>query len=269
MHSLLVNLLVMLVLVLWRKPLIYVLALWIHQLCDRMWMRPWVAMWPFTGTFGYRDLPLENWVYSVLNPYNLTTEAIGLAVTVWVVIRFRLYDRRRLRAWLRTGSAGDRLVPTSKEKSKSRKSLLEKGWRLQTRHRRVERTGGHYFRRGRNRCGLGSAYRLWCRLFHRDREWFVVVGWRLHRELHGHSLASAEHLERRASRVAGALLIALSIFILVGAGRRLLGFGEPAQESTVGIVLTAVSLAVMPFLGRAKLKTARELGSAAMRADAY
>jgi len=102
-HSLLVNLLVMLVLVLWRKPLIYVLALWIHQLCDRMWMRPWVALWPFTGTFGYRDLPLENWVYSVLNPYNLTTEAIGLAITAWAVIRFRLYDRHRLRAWFRTG----------------------------------------------------------------------------------------------------------------------------------------------------------------------
>ena len=102
-HSLLVNLIITLVLVLWRKPLVYVLALWLHQLCDLMWMRPWVALWPFTGTFGYRDLPLENWVYSVLNPYNLTTEAIGLAVTLWMVHRFRLYDRRRLRAWLRTG----------------------------------------------------------------------------------------------------------------------------------------------------------------------
>ena len=65
------------------------------------------------------------------------------------------------------------------------------------------------------------------------------------------------------------MLIALSIFIVVEAGRRLLGFGEPAQNSTIGIVLTAVSLAVMPFLGWAKLKTARELGSAALRADAY
>ena len=71
-HSLLVNLLLTLVLIALRKPLIYPLALWTHQLCDRMWMRPWTAMWPFTGTFGYRDLPLDDWVYNVLNPYNLT-----------------------------------------------------------------------------------------------------------------------------------------------------------------------------------------------------
>ena len=105
-HSLLVNLLLSLLLLLWHKPLIYVLSLWIHQLCDRMWMRPWVALWPFTGAFGYRDLPLEDWVYSVLNPYNLTTEVMGLVVTVAVVIRFRLYNRRRLEDWLRSGRLG-------------------------------------------------------------------------------------------------------------------------------------------------------------------
>jgi divalent metal cation (Fe/Co/Zn/Cd) transporter len=97
----------------------------------------------------------------------------------------------------------------------------------------------------------------------------VVVGWRLRRELQGLPLARAEELEHRASRVAGALLIALALFIFVESGRRLLGFGEPARESTIGIVLTAVSLAVMPFLGWAKLKTARELRSSALRADAY
>jgi membrane-bound metal-dependent hydrolase YbcI (DUF457 family) len=102
-HSLLVNLLLTVALVLWDKPLVYALALWMHQLGDLMWTRPWVALWPFTGRFSYRDLPLEEWVYSVLNPYNLSTEAIGLAVTTWVVIGFRLYDRRRLRAWLRSG----------------------------------------------------------------------------------------------------------------------------------------------------------------------
>jgi divalent metal cation (Fe/Co/Zn/Cd) transporter len=97
----------------------------------------------------------------------------------------------------------------------------------------------------------------------------VVVGWRLRQELLGRSLAGAEEKERRASRTAGALLLILSVYIVVDAGRRLLGFGEPAEESLIGIVLTAVSLAVMPFLGWAKLKTARELGSAALRADAY
>ena len=102
-HSLTVNVLLSLVLIFWRKPLIYVLALWTHQLCDRMWMRPWVALWPFTGALGYRDLPLEDWVYSVLNPYNLTTEAIGLVLTVALLLRLRLHDRRSFWAWLRTG----------------------------------------------------------------------------------------------------------------------------------------------------------------------
>ena len=39
-HSLAVNLALSAVLLLWRKPRVYVLALWFHQLCDRMWMRP-------------------------------------------------------------------------------------------------------------------------------------------------------------------------------------------------------------------------------------
>lgn len=97
----------------------------------------------------------------------------------------------------------------------------------------------------------------------------VVVGWRLHRELRGLSLEQTEELEHRAARIAGGLLIGLAVFISVEAVRRLLGFGEPARPSTVGIILTAVSLAVMPFLGWAKLTTARRLGSAALKADAY
>ena len=159
-------------------------------------------------------------------------------------------------------------MPTSKEKSESRKSLLEKGWRLQIATVAWNVLEGIIAVAAGIVAGSVALTGFGVDSFIETASG-AVVGWRLHRELHGHSLASAEHLERRASRVAGALLIALSIFILVGAGRRLLGFGEPAQESTVGIVLTAVSLAVMPFLGRAKLKTARELGSAAMRADAY
>ena len=102
-HSLLVNLLLTLVLIALRKPLIYPLALWTHQLCDRMWMRPWTAMWPFTGTFGYRDLPLDDWVYNVLNPYNLTTEAIGFAAVLWLAIHYRLYDVLCLRRWFHSG----------------------------------------------------------------------------------------------------------------------------------------------------------------------
>ena len=69
--------------------------------------------------------------------------------------------------------------------------------------------------------------------------------------------------------MAGTLLLLLAVYIVVDAGRRLLGFGAEAERSILGIALTAVSLVVMPFLGWAKLRTARRLGSGALRADAY
>lgn len=102
-HSLAVNLLLTLLIVAWRKPLVYALALWMHQLCDLMWTRPWVALWPLTGAFGYRDMTLDVWVYNVLNPYNVTTEALGLAASLFVAVRYRLYRRDRLVHLLRTG----------------------------------------------------------------------------------------------------------------------------------------------------------------------
>jgi divalent metal cation (Fe/Co/Zn/Cd) transporter len=98
----------------------------------------------------------------------------------------------------------------------------------------------------------------------------AVVGWRLRAELHGHADEQRiEDLERRAGRIAGALLLGLAVYVVIDAGRRLLGFGAEAQESRVGIALTAISLVVMPFLGWAKLRTARALRSGALRADAY
>ena len=98
----------------------------------------------------------------------------------------------------------------------------------------------------------------------------AVVGWRLHAELTSHAdHERAEQMERRAGKIAGALLLGLSAYIIIDAGRRLLGYGTEAQESTVGIVLTAISLVIMPFLGRAKLRLATALGSGALRADAY
>src|SRR5258706_11098244 len=44
---------------------------------------------------------------------------------------------------------------------------------------------------------------------------------------------------------------------------------ERVHESRIGMVLTAISALVMPFLGWAKLRTATALGSGALRADAY
>lgn len=98
----------------------------------------------------------------------------------------------------------------------------------------------------------------------------AVVGWRLRAELTEHAIHErAEAMERRAGKIAGALLLGLAAYIIVDAGRRLFGFGAEAQGSKVGIVLTAISLVVMPLLGWAKLRTASSLRSGALRADAY
>jgi len=97
----------------------------------------------------------------------------------------------------------------------------------------------------------------------------VVVGWRLNAELRGRSSEAGERTEQIASRIAGVLLLLLAAYITIDAGRRLLGFGAEARESLIGILLTSVSLVVMPFLGWAKLRTAAALNSRALRADAY
>jgi divalent metal cation (Fe/Co/Zn/Cd) transporter len=96
-----------------------------------------------------------------------------------------------------------------------------------------------------------------------------IVGWRLREEYRGRSPAGAEDIERRATRIAGALLLMLAAYIVFDAGARLVGLGEDARGSRLGIGLTALSLIVMPLLARAKLRVAARLGSRALRADAY
>ena len=97
----------------------------------------------------------------------------------------------------------------------------------------------------------------------------AVVTWRLWRELTGASSEKSERLERTAARIAGSLLLLLAVYIVLDAGRRLLGYGAEAEESIPGIVLTAASLIAMPLLGTAKLRVADRLGSRALRTDAF
>lgn len=97
----------------------------------------------------------------------------------------------------------------------------------------------------------------------------VVVGRRFLLELGGRSADSVEHLERRAAKIAGALLLCLAAYLVIDSVRRLAGFGREAEKSWVGIVLTLISLVVMPLIGWSKIKTARALSSRALRADAY
>ena len=97
----------------------------------------------------------------------------------------------------------------------------------------------------------------------------LVVTWRLSHELRGAAADDTKVLEKRTARITGGLLLLLATYIFVDAGRRLLGFGEVAQPSPVGIIMTGLSLVVMPLLGWAKLRTAHALQSATMRADAF
>ncbi|MGW7281979.1 cation diffusion facilitator family transporter [Streptomyces sp. NPDC054844] len=75
-----------------------------------------------------------------------------------------------------------------------------------------------------------------------------------------------EGRERRALRIIAVSFFALAAFVSVDAIRSLVGGGE-AESSLTGIVLAAVSLAVMPFLSAAQRRAGRELGSASAVAD--
>jgi divalent metal cation (Fe/Co/Zn/Cd) transporter len=97
----------------------------------------------------------------------------------------------------------------------------------------------------------------------------LIVGWRLHVELQGHAAERVEALERRTARLAGALLLALAVYLLTDSARRILGYGEHPSESTIGLLLTALSLILMPVLGLARLRLAERLHSRALRADAW
>jgi divalent metal cation (Fe/Co/Zn/Cd) transporter len=75
-----------------------------------------------------------------------------------------------------------------------------------------------------------------------------------------------EARERTALRVIAFSFFGLALFVTVDAVRSLLGGGE-AEHSAVGLVLAAVSLAVMPLLSYGQRRTGRELGSRSAVAD--
>lgn len=75
-----------------------------------------------------------------------------------------------------------------------------------------------------------------------------------------------EAREHTTLRIIAASFFALAAYITIDAGLALVG-GNDAQPSTVGIVLAAVSLAVMPVLSTAQRRAGRELGSASAVSD--
>ena len=92
----------------------------------------------------------------------------------------------------------------------------------------------------------------------------VTALWRLRADF---DIARRERAERRALRIIGLLFLALAVYVAVDAARALLGRERP-NESTVGIVLAAVSVTVMPLLARAKRRVAVQMRSGALAAEA-
>ena len=75
-----------------------------------------------------------------------------------------------------------------------------------------------------------------------------------------------EARERTTLRIIAVSFFALATYVTVESARALLG-AEAAGHSSVGIVLAAVSLLVMPGLSYAQRRAGRELGSASAVAD--
>lgn len=100
-------------------------------------------------------------------------------------------------------------------------------------------------------------------------EWVAgaVVLWHLRGEFRGANPEHVERTERRAHRVVGATFLLLALYVTVQAAWVLWAREAPA-ESLIGIALAAFSLAIMPLVSWGKLRAARKVGSAALRAEA-
>lgn len=75
-----------------------------------------------------------------------------------------------------------------------------------------------------------------------------------------------EAREKVALRIIAFSFFGLATYVTVDAIRSLVGFGE-AQHSSVGIILAAASLVVMPVLSYVQRRAGRELGSLSAVAD--
>jgi divalent metal cation (Fe/Co/Zn/Cd) transporter len=93
-----------------------------------------------------------------------------------------------------------------------------------------------------------------------------VLVWRLRVELRNEA-SFPESVERRARRIGGFLLFALSVYVMAGAIRTL--WMREGQDFTItGLLLTGAAIPVMYILAKSKLRMAGRLGSGALRADA-
>ncbi|MFI1930823.1 cation diffusion facilitator family transporter [Streptomyces sp. NPDC020330] len=90
----------------------------------------------------------------------------------------------------------------------------------------------------------------------------AAIAWQFSAREH----AVRESRERTALRIISVSFFALAAYVAVDAARTLTGAGE-AEPSPLGIVIAALSLAVMPFLSAAQRRAGREIGSESAVAD--
>jgi len=89
----------------------------------------------------------------------------------------------------------------------------------------------------------------------------AVVLWRFR------ASAPHENVEKRAARVAGALLLALAAFVAITSVASLLGYSEP-KPTILGIAILVAAAVIMPWLAKEKRRLSGATGSAALKADA-
>ncbi|WP_405482995.1 cation transporter [Streptomyces anulatus] len=90
----------------------------------------------------------------------------------------------------------------------------------------------------------------------------AAVAWQFSAREH----AVREAREKATLRIIAVSFLVLAAYVTVDSVRALTGTGE-AERSVLGIVIAALSLAIMPFLSAAQRKAGRELGSASAVAD--
>jgi inner membrane protein len=91
-----------------RRWFILPIAVLIHLALDAMWDQPVTLFWPLFGTEFPRDPVGDYWLEVLLRPFEHPLEALkevaGLLALVYLARAFDLFQRDRLKAFVRTGA---------------------------------------------------------------------------------------------------------------------------------------------------------------------
>jgi divalent metal cation (Fe/Co/Zn/Cd) transporter len=95
----------------------------------------------------------------------------------------------------------------------------------------------------------------------------TALFWRLGIEARGADPETIERSERRVHGFVGGTFLALALYVLIQASWTL-WHQDAVSESTIGIILAVASLVIMPLVAWGKLHAAKDIGSAALGAEA-